>query len=266
MKPRLRIWSPYLLPNILTSLNLLAGFYAIIQSLNRNFSLAVWAILIAVIMDGLDGMAARLTRGSSAFGLEFDSMADLISFGMAPSLLLYQWILRPYGRIGWVAAFLFLACGVLRLARFNVQSTDVQKYRFLGIPIPMAASQMVTTYLLINHLDLRTRWAAWAGGIVIVTTYATAFLMISTVPYRSLKAISIKRRHAFYIPVLFILITAIVWIYPHFLLWLLSTAYILSGPVELALRRIYRVRRRVQLGGKAAAGTLHGKTGHHDHE
>ncbi len=240
MRPRLRIWSPFLLPNMLTSLNLIAGYYAIINVLNRHYNEAAWAILIAAILDGMDGMAARLTRGTSAFGLEFDSMADLVSFGIAPSLFIYLWVLKPYGRVGWVASFLFMACGVLRLARFNVQSHDVQKYRFLGIPIPAAAAQIVTTYLIISHWRIPS---GTAGVAVAISTYLAAFLMISNIPYRSLKSISIKRRHSFYVPVLFILITAIIWIYPHTILWILSTVYILSGPVELLSRRVIFSRR-----------------------
>jgi CDP-diacylglycerol--serine O-phosphatidyltransferase len=246
-KPRPRTWTPYLLPNVLTSLNLMAGFYAITLVLNRNFALAVWFLLIAVIMDGLDGMAARLTRGSSAFGLEFDSMADLISFGAAPALLIYLWQLKHYGRIGWVAAFLFLACGSLRLARFNVQSGDVQKYHFLGIPIPMAASQVVTTYLMISHLELSPRTQ---GLVVITIAYLTAFLMISNFPYRSLKALRVRRqRHAFYVPVLFILTAAVIWIYPQVILWALSTGYIISGPAEAFIRKFTPLGAKIPEGG-----------------
>ncbi len=262
MRPRLRTWTPYFLPNILTSLNLMAGFYAITQVVNRNFSLAVWAILLAVIMDGLDGMAARLTRGSSAFGLEYDSMADLVSFGAAPALFIYFWQLRHYGRIGWVAAFLFVACGALRLARFNVQSTDVQKYRFLGIPIPMAASQVVTTYLMINHLEFSSRTQ---GIVVIVTAYITAFLMISNFSYRSLKSIRVRRRNAFYVPVLFILLAAIVWIYPQVILWVLSTSYIISGPAEAFLCRFTSLGKRFPYANRPTL-VVKGRPGKDSHE
>lgn len=252
MKPtRLRVWTPYILPNILTSLNMIAGFYAIIQTLNHNYMRAVWAVLLAVVLDGLDGMAARLTRGSSAFGLEFDSMADLISFGLAPTLFMYLWVLRPYGRIGWVAAFLFMACGVLRLARFNVQSHDLQKNRFLGVPIPMAAAQVVTTYLMTTHLELKARSA---GPIVIITAYLVAFLMISNLPYRSLKAVNVRKRHSFYVPVLFILAVAIVFIYPQVILWLLASLYVASGPAEYLIRRAFPALTRAPGGERGQAG------------
>jgi CDP-diacylglycerol--serine O-phosphatidyltransferase len=180
-------------------------------------------------------MAARFTGGTSRFGLEYDSMADLVSFGLAPSLLMFQWHLARYHRVGWAAAFLFMACGALRLARFNVQSGDVQKFRFLGIPIPMAASQVVTTYLILVELKTPPRQA---GIIVMVTAYVIAFLMISNCPYRSLKGIQVPRRYSFYVPVLFILTAAILWIFPQIGLWIISTSYILSGPVELFIRRV----------------------------
>ncbi len=239
MKPpvpplKIRRWTPYLLPNFLTSINLMAGFFAITLCLHRRFSLAVWAILLAAIMDGLDGMAARFTGGTSRFGLEYDSMADLVSFGLAPSLLMYQWHLERYHRVGWAAAFLFMACGALRLARFNVQSGDIQKYRFLGIPIPMAACQVVTTYLILNELRVAPKSA---GIIVLVTAYLIAFLMISNCPYRSLKGIQVPRRYSFYVPVLFILTAAVIWMFPQVSLWIISTTYILSGPIELFIRR-----------------------------
>lgn len=257
-KGRPRIWSPYLFPNILTSLNILVGFYAIIQTINGDYHRAVWAIFVAAIMDGLDGMAARLAKATSAFGIEFDSMADLVSFGIAPSLFIYLWALKPYGRVGWVASFLFMACGVLRLARFNVQSHDVQKYRFLGIPIPMAAVQIVTTYLVIDHLsvDMKT-----AGVIVIVTSYLTAFLMISSIPYRSLKSINVKKRYSFYVPVLFILMLAIIWIYPNVILWILSTIYIISGPAEMLIRRVPSLNKQISLEEKGHNHVLNDKAG-----
>jgi CDP-diacylglycerol--serine O-phosphatidyltransferase len=241
LPPRIRVWTPYLLPNLLTSLNLLAGFYAVTQVLNHSYGKAVWAILLAAVFDGLDGMAARLTKGSSAFGLEFDSLADLISFGMAPAIFLYLWQLHRYGRIGWVAAFLFLACGALRLARFNVQAADVQKHRFLGIPIPMAASQVVNTYLILNHtqLDPRTQ-----GILVLATAYLTAFLMISSIQFRSLKSFNVRKENSFAIPVLLILLMAAILSMPHVMLWICSTLYILSGPAEAVYHRFAGLGRK----------------------
>ena len=240
MKRKLNIWNPLPLPNILTSLNLLAGFYAIIQILNGGYSKAVWALVLAGILDGLDGMIARLTGSTSAFGLEFDSLSDLISFGVAPAILMYLWILQPYGRIGWVATFIYMACGVLRLARFNVQAQSTQRVRFLGVPIPIAASQIITLYLILTHLEVGTRTS---GIVVIVASYTTSFLMVSSIPYRSWKSIKVKSRHSFYVPVLFILILAIILIQPKIVLWVLSTTYILSGPAESLFNRVRESRR-----------------------
>ncbi len=252
MTARRRIWSPFPLPNILTSLNLLAGFYAIIQSIHGDYSKAVWAIILAGVLDGLDGMAARLTHQSSAFGLEFDSMADLVSFGVAPALLAYLWVLQPFGRIGWVAAFLYLACTVLRLARFNVQADDVQKFSFLGLPTPAAAGYMAALYLFLTYLEVGPRTV---GVIVIIACYLIAFLMVSNITYLSLKAIRVKKHHSFYIPVLFILILAIILIRPQIFLWVLGSLYLLSGPVVSLYHRAAELRHRRSKDAGAIVGS-----------
>ena len=132
----------YLLPNLLTSISLLSGFYAIVvaSGLERQFYIAAIAIFISCIFDMLDGRVARLTHSTSKFGVEYDSLSDVIAFGVAPAVLVYNWALRGYGRFGWLAAFLFVACGAMRLARFNIQVDTVQKKSFLGLPIPAAAA------------------------------------------------------------------------------------------------------------------------------
>src|ERR1700677_259559 len=129
----------YLVPNIVTTGNMFCGFYSMIASMHGDFMPASWAIIAASIFDMLDGRIARLTKATSQFGLEYDSLSDLISFGVAPAVLLYQWALQPYDRLGWLASFLYLACGALRLARFNVNSSALPKNYFQGLPIPMAA-------------------------------------------------------------------------------------------------------------------------------
>jgi CDP-diacylglycerol--serine O-phosphatidyltransferase len=145
--------SIYLLPNIFTTGNLLCGFSSIVASINGHYLQAAIAILIAVGLDYLDGKVARLTNSASAFGLEYDSLADLLSFGMAPGLLLYAWMLRSFGPFGWLAAFLFVICGALRLARFNVQAMGVQKFTFTGLPIPAAAGVLASMVLVGRHLS-----------------------------------------------------------------------------------------------------------------
>jgi CDP-diacylglycerol--serine O-phosphatidyltransferase len=144
--------SVYVLPNLFTTANLFCGFYAIIAALNYKFEISAIAILIANIFDIADGKVARITNTTSKFGVEYDSLCDLISFGVAPSLLIYCWALKPFGKFGWIASFLFTACGALRLARFNVMVSVSEKGRFTGLPIPGAASMIATTVLLMFDL------------------------------------------------------------------------------------------------------------------
>ena len=137
----------YLLPNLFTTGGLFCGFYAIISTIKEEYLLSAIAVLVAQVFDALDGRVARMTKTSSHFGVEYDSLADLLSFGMAPGWLLYTWALRSLSPFGWLAAFVFVICGALRLARFNVQATGVQKYTFTGLPIPAAASVVASAVL-----------------------------------------------------------------------------------------------------------------------
>ena len=142
----------YILPNLFTLGNMLCGFYSIISTIEGRFHHAAVAIFIAALADGLDGKIARLTKTCSRFGVEFDSLADLVSFGVAPALLIYIWALRPYQRVGWLAAFLFVICGALRLARFNVQVYTSENKYFTGLPIPAAATTIASFVLLHQFL------------------------------------------------------------------------------------------------------------------
>ena len=146
--------SVYLLPNLLTSMSLFGGFYSIIATIDGKFVYASIAIFLACLCDVFDGAVARKTGSASRFGVEYDSLADLVSFGVAPGLLAYMWALKGYGRFGWLAAFLYVACGALRLARFNVQVDSVQKKQFLGLPIPMAAMAMASSVLFFNEMGI----------------------------------------------------------------------------------------------------------------
>ena len=143
--------SIYILPNLFTTASLFCGFYSIISSINGDFLAAAVAIVIAGVFDGLDGAVARATHTTSKFGVEYDSLADLVSFGVAPGVLAYLWALNPFGRLGWVAGFLYVACGALRLARFNVYVPVKDQSYFQGLPIPAAASMIATTVFLFNH-------------------------------------------------------------------------------------------------------------------
>ena len=180
----------YLLPNLITSASLFGGFYAIIASLDGNFEYAAIAIIISGILDGLDGRIARLTGSSSKFGVEYDSLADLIAFGLAPGVLIFTWALRPFGRYGWLAAFLFVVCGALRLARFNVQITTIESKRFNGLPVPAAAALICSTVLMFFYIGRGEEMVRHVTVLVLV--YALAFLMISNVHYYSFKELNLS--------------------------------------------------------------------------
>jgi CDP-diacylglycerol--serine O-phosphatidyltransferase len=230
--------SIYLLPNLFTTGNLLCGFSSIVAAINDQYAQAALAILIAVCLDYLDGKVARMTNSASAFGLEYDSLADLLSFGMAPGLLLYAWILRGFGPLGWLAAFLFVICGALRLARFNVQATGVQKYTFTGLPIPAAAGVLASAVLLGRQL-----YGDFLGMdadrplFIVLAVYALAFLMVSNFRYRSFKRIRLKRPWPVHYLVGVGVATIVIVRMPEVALFLMFFAYALSGPVETLLRR-----------------------------
>jgi CDP-diacylglycerol--serine O-phosphatidyltransferase len=230
--------SIYLLPNIFTTGNLLCGFSSIVASINGHYVQAAIAILIAVGLDYLDGKVARLTNSSSAFGLEYDSLADLLSFGMAPGLLLYAWTLRSFGPFGWLAAFLFVICGALRLARFNVQATDIQKFTFTGLPIPAAAGVLASTVLVGRHLygDFPTVDTD-RHLVIMLAVYALAFLMVSHFRYRSFKRFHVKRSRSWHYLGVGAFVLIVVALMPDVALFLMFFAYALSGPVEALLRR-----------------------------
>jgi CDP-diacylglycerol---serine O-phosphatidyltransferase len=228
----------YLLPNLFTTGNLLCGFSSIVASINEQYVQAAIAILIAVGLDFLDGKVARLTNSASAFGVEYDSLADLLSFGMAPGLLLYAWTLRSFGHLGWLAAFLFVICGALRLARFNVQATNAQRYTFTGLPIPAAAGVLASAVLLGRQLygDLHSIEVE-RPLFIVLSVYALAFLMVSTFRYRSFKRLRLRREWSLrYLGGAGVAIIVIV-LAPEVALFLTFFAYAISGPVETLLRR-----------------------------
>ena len=217
----------YILPNIFTTLNLFCGFYAVIASIDGKYVAASVAIIIAVVFDTLDGKIARATNTTSKFGVEYDSLADLVSFGLAPGVLMYLWALKPFGRIGWLAAFLFMACGALRLARFNTHVGEVKSDYFTGLPIPAGAGMNATTVLLWDRLN--------AGGevnavLILVMLYVLSFLMVSSIKYNSFKRPELFRRMNFNVLVAAILILIFIASQPHIALFLLGVVYVVSGP------------------------------------
>jgi CDP-diacylglycerol--serine O-phosphatidyltransferase len=220
-----------IVPSVLTTANLFCGFYGIIAALREDFYQAAIAILIAVVFDGLDGKIARLTKTTSNFGVEYDSLADLLSFGVAPSLILYLWALEPVGRFGWIAAFIFLICGALRLARFNVQVGQSATFHFTGLPIPAAAG-MVASLILLGK-DFITL-AEPKPMVILGVACGLALLMISNIKYRSFKNIRLKGRHPNQFILLIIPILALI-LKPELLIFALFVVYVVSGPVEQAV-------------------------------
>jgi len=193
------------------------------------------AILVALILDGLDGKIARYTRTASPFGVEYDSLADLVSFGVAPATLAYIWALMPVGRLGWLAAFLFVACGALRLARFNTQVDVVDKRYFVGLPIPAAATLVATGIILAREVSLPVE----PHVLALITLYGLSFLMVSTIRYTSFKSLDPFKRRPFNSLVAALLVLVVVAMEPHFMIFVLVLGYVVSGPLLAAggLRR-----------------------------
>jgi len=218
----------YLLPNLITAGGIFAGFYVIISTTDGNYKTAAWFILVAAIFDGLDGKVARLTGTASKFGVELDSLADVISFGVAPGVLLYDWALRPFGKLGWLAAFLYVICGALRLARFNVQVSTVESKRFIGMPIPAAACIVSTCVLLFYELG-GTGTVKMVSMVVLV--FLLAFLMVSNIKYLSLKDPELFKRQPFIILVVAIISLIVIVAKPEIMLFLIGMTYLISGPV-----------------------------------
>ncbi|MFA5811710.1 MAG: CDP-diacylglycerol--serine O-phosphatidyltransferase, partial [bacterium] len=183
----------YLLPNLCTSASLFCGFFSVIKSLSGDFTAAAWAILLAGIFDLLDGRLARLAKAESQFGIEYDSLVDLSSFGLAPGILMYTWSLYGLQKLGWLAAFLYFACGALRLARFNVQHDDVEHDYFQGLPIPIAAYVIATYVIFYQHYF---SFPPEGSAIVAAMTMTLGLLMVSTIRYRSMKSFDFKSRYS----------------------------------------------------------------------
>jgi len=218
----------FLLPSLLTLCSIFMSFYAIVSALKGQFLLAGGFIVVAAFFDGIDGRVARLTKTTTQFGLELDSLADVISFGVAPALVMYVWALEPYGRVGWVTAFVFAACGALRLARFNVQSGRVDPKRFVGLPIPAAACMIATTVLFFRKVGLNP---ADYGIMLLLLTYGLSFLMVSGVKFHAFKDLEYARQKPFSSTVALVLILALIAASPLVVPFFLLAGYIASGPI-----------------------------------
>jgi len=227
----------FLIPNLFTTGNLFSGFYAIISVFNAEYLMAAYAILVANIFDSLDGKVARLAKATSRFGTEYDSLADLISFGLAPGLLIYSWALHSYNRLGWIAAFLFVVCGALRLARFNVQASTSDPRYFNGLPIPAAATTIAMMVILDSHI-LRLG-AEVRPVLILIMTYLLAFLMVSNIKYRSFKDANFKSKRSFQYLVWAVLIFGVIALEPQIMIFSIVVLYALSGPVAGPLKAIF---------------------------
>jgi len=224
----------YIVPNLFTTAGLFAGFYSVIATLNSSYDLAAAMILLAQLCDMLDGRIARLTHSTSSFGIQYDSLADLIAFGVAPGILVYEWALRPWGRWGWLAATLYVTCGALRLARFNVQVASAEKRYFIGLPIPAAADVVAATVLL--YYFLGGEGATNQHLMILLVVFLVAALMVSEIRYYSFKEIRFHHRHPFPVLLGLILLILLVIGAPQIMLFLVISGYALSGPIALAVR------------------------------
>src|SRR5512140_390277 len=228
-KDRRRIRGVFLLPNLITTGSLFGGFYAIVAAMDGRFHAAAWAIFVALVMDGLDGRIARLTHSTSGFGVQYDSLADLVAFGVGPSLLVYLWALKPFHQFGWVAAFLFVVCGALRLARFNVQQGSMDPRYFNGLPIPAAAMQIATAVAFYYEIG---EWAPEKQIYILVMIYVLSFLMVSNVKYISFKKVELFSRHPFHTLVGLVLIFVVIAAAPNIMGFLVMVVYVGSGPIS----------------------------------
>jgi CDP-diacylglycerol--serine O-phosphatidyltransferase len=226
---------------------MLLGFYSILSTLKGNYVYAAWAILLATIFDGLDGWVARLTNSTTKFGIELDSLSDLVSFGVAPAVMMYKWALAPFGRIGWVAAFWFMACGALRLARYNVQMGSTESKSFTGMPIPGAATIIASLILFYHEMS---DMPPGKNILILGLTVLLAFLMVSTLKYHGAKEIDFRQRKPFWILVAFVLGLTIIVMHPPISLFLFAMIYLLGGISE-NIYLFYKKRREKLKEGSA---------------
>ncbi len=231
----------YLLPNLFTTGALFAGFYAIVAAMQGRYEPAAVAIFVAMVLDGMDGRIARLTNTQSAFGAEYDSLSDMVSFGVAPALVVYEWSLQSMGKLGWLAAFLYTAAAALRLARFNTQAAAVDKSYFQGLASPAAAALVAA--LVWFGADQGVDGTTYRHAVLALSVLA-AVLMVSNFRYHSFKGLDLKGRVRFFTVLVIVLSLVLLATYPPQILFALFTLYALSGPLLTLMERRRQLARR----------------------
>lgn len=238
----------YLLPNLMTTTALFAGFYAVIAGMNGQFELGAIAIFVAMIFDGLDGRVARMTNSCSAFGAEYDSLADMVSFGLAPALLVYQWALHDFGKVGWLIAFIFTVGAALRLARFNTQVGIADKRYFQGLPSPAAAAVLAGFVWMVETNEIDT---GLEPLIIFVLTLAAGLMMVSNIRFSSFKEFSLKDKVPFVTLLIVVLVFVVITLKPAMILFIIFFGYMLSGPVITL--RLLQQKRALRRSGKTVS-------------
>jgi CDP-diacylglycerol--serine O-phosphatidyltransferase len=232
----------YLLPNLFTIMALFAGFYAIVQAIKGYFDYAAIAIFVAMVMDALDGRVARLTNTQTTFGAELDSLSDMVSFGLAPALVLYMWSLDSLGKLGWLAAFVYAAAVALRLARFNVMGGNTDKRYFRGLPCPPAAGVIASVIWCGNKYAINGHTVS---VLIAVIAVLLAFLMVSNLLYRSFKDLDLKGRVPFVSILVVVLILVLVALDPPEVLLVIFSLFALSGPFQWLWKHRYSRKARI---------------------
>ncbi|EXJ16965.1 CDP-diacylglycerol--serine O-phosphatidyltransferase [Imhoffiella purpurea] len=242
LPPRKRPRGIYLLPNLFTTAALFAGFYAVLSATQDRFEAAALAIFSAMVLDGFDGRIARITQTQTAFGAEYDSLSDMVAFGVAPALVAYHWALGELGKVGWLAAFVYTAAAALRLARFNTQVGIADKRYFQGLASPPAAAIIAGGIWTANDLGIDGSDVSWLAAFL---TAVAGLLMVSNFRYQSFKQLSLHGRVPFLLAVAVMLGFAVVFIYPPLVLFLMALTYAVSGPAwTLMVLRQNRAKRR----------------------
>lgn len=225
----------YLLPNLFTTAALFSGFYSIIAAMNGNYTHAAVAIFISMVFDGLDGRVARLTRTQSAFGAEYDSLADMVSFGVAPALVSFTWALDPLGKVGWIAAFIYVVGAALRLARFNTMIGNEDKRYFTGLPSPAAAAIVAGVIWASNQAGLTGEQMA---SVMALLVPVAGLLMVSNVKYRSFKDLNIKGRVPFVVLLIAVMVLVLIALEPALVLAAMFCAYGLWGILGIVFKQL----------------------------